>query len=925
VVGVGAALSLVALVGTPARDAATGSTPLAGSQGTDASLPATVSAVTVSGRGAYANLQVTVNQTQDLVDQAVSVTWKGLSSSQVTFSNPNTGVFGSSYAGNFMQVTECWGDDDATVPSNPGPPPENCEFGGQNFNTAAYPANATRAYTRITSLPSWTCDTGSPAGCLTYTQEQQFALSESQKSTADPTYSPKAYEDPKGGIIYDPFRAVDGTEVLKSVNSGCCIGAPPWPPFGTNPYFSYNTTNEIDFARTFPDGTGQALFSVDTGLQAPGLGCGQAVQKNADGSTSVPKCWLVIVPRGGPVQENPSGDGINQSTEVDTSPLTPWSWANRIAIPLQFNPIGTSCPLGGNVRRIVGSELAAPAASSWQPTLCGIAGNPPYSYASLSDDNARSQLVGGGLGSAGMAVMSLPIDPSQVDPNNPVVYAPLTLSGVAIGFNIERQPADGPNGAPLPDESPLAGTHLTHIDLTPRLVAKLLTESYRGQFTGPNSSLQSYAWLAKNAQGLIQDPDFLQYNPEFAELVTSQEVDDSGLVVEQPSSDAAGLIWQWILNDPEAKQWLGGTPDPWGMKVNPNYETDLSTSVLYGLPSLDQFKKADPYCYQTGIMVGSPPVLARPLCMQDWTPYVNTMHDAAADVRNANSGAATEPNLGASDASLAWSKNGPQVIGERFLMSVTDTASATRYGLQTAALSRAGDDGTSRAFVVPDTAGLAAGEQAMTTSQVPGVRLANPATTASGAYPLTELTYAAVMPEGLDQTARRDYSAFITYAVGAGQQPGSKYGQLPEGFVSLPPDLVTEATQAASAILNPPPPTSTTTTAPAPTPTTQAPAVTAAAPVTTISEAPTVGAGVGSTAPVPVTSSHAAVATTSPPTAGPSPTIPAATATSQPAVTSRGRSASAHAGEARLALPLALLVGLLAAGGAFALAVPRGA
>ena len=48
-------------------------------------------------------------------------------------------------------------------------------------------------------------------------------------------------------------------------------------------------------------------------------------------------------------------------------------------------------------------------------------------------------------------------------------------------------------------------------------------------------------------------------------------------------------------------------------------------------------------------------------------------------------------------------------------MTVTDSASAARYGLQAASLSRAGDDAapSNRVFVAPDTASLLAGEQAM--------------------------------------------------------------------------------------------------------------------------------------------------------------------------------------------------------------------
>ena len=79
-----------------------------------------------------------------------------------------------------------------------------------------------------------------------------------------------------------------------------------------------------------------------------------------------------------------------------------------------------------------------------------------------------------------MSVFSDPISPSETDPSNPVVYAPLTLSGIVVAFNIDRDPALV-NGAPNPSEVPLDGTQVQNIYLTPRLMAKLLTESYKDE------------------------------------------------------------------------------------------------------------------------------------------------------------------------------------------------------------------------------------------------------------------------------------------------------------------------------------------------------------------------------------------------------------------------------------------------------------
>ena len=246
--------------------------------------------------------------------------------------------------------------------------------------------------------------------------------------------------------MVQPFQAVDGTTINQQADYDYLHDPTHPKPFWLNPYFRYGTSNEVDFARTYSNGTGQQLFQVQTGLEAPGLGCGQALQPEAGGGLTVPQCWLVVVPRGSAAQENPAGlDDEN----VVTSPLAPQAWANRIAIPIGFNPVGSSCSINADAQQIMGSELASAAVASWQPALCGQPGSPSYSYIQNSDDQARQNLLHPTYGSAGMSVFSAPADPTQVDPSNPVVYSPLTLSGVVVAFNIQRVPADV-GGQPQP-------------------------------------------------------------------------------------------------------------------------------------------------------------------------------------------------------------------------------------------------------------------------------------------------------------------------------------------------------------------------------------------------------------------------------------------------------------------------------------------
>jgi hypothetical protein len=868
---------------------------LAGSQGTDTSLPDDPSStVTVAGRGEFSSLRVKVNETRNLVNQAVSVSWTG---APPTFSDETTNTFSNAFAGNYLQIFQCWGDPDPSDPLNatdPGPPPTQCQFGAESNNpTSAYPIKEVGfEYSRVLSQPTWsTYDTG--AGWL-------------DTSTND---------------VIEPFKAVDGTVVNQEADYNAAADPQNPKPFWQNPYFSFNTSNEVPFARTYPDagdalGHGNQLFEVQTGLEAPGLGCGQNLQPVA-GGTKRPQCWLVVVPRGTPAEENPAG--LTGVSGVVTSPLTPSAWANRIAIPLDFKPVDSSCALGTDERRIIGSELAVSAITSWQPALCATPSSPPYSYSYVSDDQARTNLTQTGFGVAGMSVFSNPPDPASVDPKHPVVYSPLTLSSEVIGFNIERTPALGSDGEPLADEDPLSGVRVEHIQLTPRLVAKLLTQSYQAQLVDVLATKPAaYSWVLNNPTSIVSDPDFVRFNPEFALLSTKQEIDASGLVVEEPTSDAALALWKWVLADPEAKQWLDGTPDQWGMKVNPIYSTvaaNNSTGAAFGTPTPNLFPKSEPYCYDSGQTVGSPAQPARPICVLDWSPYALTLQAAAQAAGSANSGAHTTLDPTAT-AETAWAANGPQRAGTRFILSVTDSASAAQYGLQTAGLSRAGDDGSSRTFITPDDPNsVLAAVNAMKPSAPSGVLTSDPSAAAPGAYPLSLLTYAGTVPSGLTAKERVDYAAFLKFATGAGQTSGVGAGQLPAGYVPLPAALRAKAAAAITASLHPPVKKPPVKKPPVKKPTKRH--VTTSASGSTGGTTDTGGIpssdGTADSSSFTDTGSSSDVATTTPPPATSTKSPPLKTVRIvQPAAVTQ----SVHVGAVRFAFPILLILGLVALGAA---------
>ncbi len=739
-----------------------------GSSGTDTSLPPTDSQLTVSGRGSFSQLRVTVNQTKQLANQAISVTWTG--------GTPTTNFGGIPFGEHYLQMFQCWGDDDGSVPGNPGPPPEQCQQGAVN---------------------------GEPGGTKTGLLFGENALSRIISQSSAPNFDPTLGTLDEFGQVSLPFRAVDGTVVPQWRNTKFkpAEGGDYW----LNPYFDIAKTNEIAGSRTASSGKGADLFEATTGLESRGLGCGQKVQKLVDQSTKVPRCWLVIVPRGGAADEH-EGANIDPFSGVATSPLAPAAWRNRIAVPLEFNPVDSSCSLSADQRRLIGSELLLAAVSSWQPALCAVPGLAPYSYGSVSDGSARRQLLSKAPGSPGMAVISRPFDPSSLDAQNPIVYAPLTLSGTVIGFNVERVPkVVYPEGLEPPAEVQtanvqLGGVRVGQLNLTPRLVAKLLTQSYRSQVE-INASKPPYAWGTKNPANVVDDPDFLQFNPEFI-LLRSASKNMGGLVMPGPNSDAALQVWEWVLSDAEARAWLSGAPDPFGMNVNPYYSTSASLNpegVGFGDPLPESYPKTDPYCYQEP-EVGPLKIKAPPLCGLDWLPYTQGLRPSARATRAAADGAKTTVNRSPASPDQVYKRDAPQALGQRGILSITDTASAAQFGVQAARLSRAGDNGADRSFIAPDQAGLAAGGQAMAPKAVPDFLEPSPATAPPGAYPLTALTYAAIAPLGLDATARREYAAFVDYAAGPGQEPGYEYGQLPPGYQPLPDGLRAQGRAAATRI-----------------------------------------------------------------------------------------------------------------------------
>ena len=105
----------------------------------------------------------------------------------------------------------------------------------------------------------------------------------------------------------------------------------------------------------------------------------------------------------------------------------------------------------------------------------------------------------------------------------------------------------------------------------------MLTQSYRYSVV-PYPSRRGY--LKNNPRGLLSDPEFLDLNPEYKGFTSVQQSVPDALV-QLNGGDVTSLLWSWVIADPDARAFLAGNPDKFGMVVNPNNkDLPLPTSTF---------------------------------------------------------------------------------------------------------------------------------------------------------------------------------------------------------------------------------------------------------------------------------------------------------------------------------------------------------
>lgn len=747
----------------------------------------------------FDDIAITVSQTKGIIDQAIRVSVTGFAGTrEIDFDGSRL-----STAQNFLQAMQCWGSDPLAADFH-----ETCQWGGRyaehnGVGDTVYSDNLLRVAQRDINAgpPSDDCDVpqaSRPADCVDV-----------------------------------PFRTVDGQRISGQVHQ-TGDGEKTYPILN---FFNPATTNEVTSARVDSNGTGYFGFETQTADQAPQLGCGTSAHL---------RCWLVIVPRGtvsGTEADKPGEacagvfDPDNnydpypygRSNSIQSgSPVNPGCnfWDNRINIPLDFSPVGSTCTVGSAEQRVVGSQLMVGAMSSWQPGLCQSI-KTTFSFATNPDSIARDQLLDSGANSPRLAYTGFPISPGELVTAaerdllaaSTLSYAPVAVSGVVVGFI-----AEGPNG------------RQEQLTVSPRLMAKLLTQSY--MFTVPSNTsdpARNFAHLAEQNRKygyLNEDPEFRALNPENYSQFSSKPA----IVLPGPSgADAIRQVWRWILADDDAVAFLSGKPDPSGMTINPYYlpKGDPGAVVPWWL---DDQKHYVPTSVQRTVglanLDGTPKKLSEepldifpkndeslvPLQLNteksrfdsiQFAPYTENLLSAARQTFRADPNSKTiwDPNKITSNPEPGdWVGSGAQVPGQKFMIAITDSPSAARYGLSVAAL-RAPN---STVAVTADAIGMTKALAALRPTSLDTVTQVDPAQVPGDGYPLTIVTYAGVNLSKSSAAERTALSSMLTQVTTTGQITGTGIGELPPGYLPLTGELSAQAAASATTVQSYVPPAAST-------------------------------------------------------------------------------------------------------------------
>ena len=674
---------------------------------------------------------VTVDTTQNLRGrERVHIAWTGARPSAGRAVNPyGFGGMNQEYP---VVILQCRGLDDPSLPPAQQLQPETCW-------TTTYP----QRYTAVSPTSAvWLHD--------------RFATEAERQDQDSATSWPDECVKFPAGILSQhllPYQSAKGTRYLSCNDTTIA------------PESSIDAALPAADVAAFTglDGTGDIQFEVRSDAENESLGCSSAVP-----------CSIVVIPIMGiscidadagcrqsgyfaPGSSNFTNLGANEAV----SPMFWWSasnWRNRFAVPLTFGLPPDACDVLDDRAPVdmFGSELLSQASLQWSPAYCLRSDRFKFRHNRMSEPSALRLLATGG---ALAAFVSEPATTSAV----PLGYAPVAVTGFAVAFV-----SDKPNNA----------GEVTQLKLTPRLLAKMLTQSYPASNSG-----RGHPGMENNPLNFSTDPEFTALNPGLS--LTAEEVRSTVLSLSE-SSDVMTALTSYIAADKEAMDFIAGTPDPSGMLVNPSYK-EISLPVAEW-PLLDTWVRESTLECEQQIQTPYLSLVAAP---------VSSLRKAAEAVLDGWPNVQTACSRATPSDPWKFGRVARQGYGNRFMLAIVSLGDAARYGLRTAELRTSGT-GTGASFVAPSATSMGTAVADATQSAPGEPFVINREALPADAYPGTMIVHATARLTGLPTADAGHLAQFVRVASTEGQVVGSANGELPEGYLSITSSGSTAALYASS-------------------------------------------------------------------------------------------------------------------------------
>ena len=269
---------------------------------------------------------------------------------------------------------------------------------------------------------------------------------------------------------------------------------------------------------TGSDGTGSARFEVRPASRLPLLNC-----------SATNGCSIMVYENDG--QAIPAG-GLPSANAV---------------VPIGFAPSQADCPRVTDFDvRVDGSSSASSLFYSWAARLCTGDNSVVLDYTENSSTTGRENFLNG---LTDMGISALPVSESELAAHSghrEFKYVPLDVTAMVIAYNFT---------------DPFTGRQLDDVVLSPRLVARIITDT--------------------SVETFFQDRELLALNPgvRFPTGTLSRPL------IRAERNAGATIITNWFANDPDAKSFLAGG-DPYRVPVNSDY-------IGYTYPQ-DRFETVSP-------------------------------------------------------------------------------------------------------------------------------------------------------------------------------------------------------------------------------------------------------------------------------------------------------------------------------------------